>query len=356
VYGDSTNGSGVRGQTAGGASVGGVYGQSTGPIGNGVYGTASNGPLAAGVFGFSSGGYGLLGESSSGYGAQGTSVTNWGIKGEGASGVWGVAIASNGTGLSGQSPVGIGVRGTTGGGNTVSALSGESTGANGVGVAGLATNGAVALGVWGSTTGGRGVYGSATTGTGVYGSSSTGYAGWFDGNVNVTGSCCAMGAAYTRIDHPLEPEDKYLDQALVQSPDMLTTINGNATTDGKGEAVVSLPAWFQAANSDFRYQLTVVGQFAQAIVSEKVKNNRFSIKTDKGNVEVSWQVTGVRSDPYARAQVIEVESAKAADERGKYRYPTEWGQPESSGIDYGKSPVMQPPAPDPLAPKPSTGR
>ncbi len=67
--------------------------------------------------------------------------------------------------------------------------------------------------------------------------------------------------------------------------------SGNIITDGTGEATVVLPDWFEALNIDFRYQLTILGdQFAQARVSKKIDGNRFSIKTDKPNIEVSWQV------------------------------------------------------------------
>ena len=39
--------------------------------------------------------------------------------------------------------------------------------------------------------------------------------------------------------------------------------NGNVTTDGNGTAVVTMPDWFEALNTDFRYQLTVIEQFAK---------------------------------------------------------------------------------------------
>jgi hypothetical protein len=121
----------------------------------------------------------------------------------------------------------------------------------------------------------------------------------------------------------------------VESPDMMNVYNGNVTTGGNGEATVVLPDWFSALNSDFRYQLTVVGdRFAQARIASKIKDNRFTIATDKPNVEVSWQVTGIRHDPYANAHRIPVEQDKPAEERGKYLHPTEWGQPESLGVDY----------------------
>jgi trimeric autotransporter adhesin len=63
---------------------------------------------------------------------------------------------------------------------------------------------------------------------------------------------------------------------------------------------VKLPDWFEALNRDFRYQLTVMGQFAQAIVAKGVENGGFAIKTSKPNVMVSWQVTGIRQDAFAK--------------------------------------------------------
>jgi len=82
---------------------------------------------------------------------------------------------------------------------------------------------------------------------------------------------------------------------LESSSPTMSVIDGNITTNDRGEAVVEMPAGFQNAHSDFRYQLTVVGQFAQAIVAAEIANNRFSITTDKPNVKVSWQVTARRN-------------------------------------------------------------
>ena len=110
---------------------------------------------------------------------------------------------------------------------------------------------------------------------------------------------------------------------------MMNIYNGNLTTDPNGEAVVVLPPYFTALNRDYRYQLTVIGQFAQAIVSEKILDGRFGIKTDKPNVEVSWQVTGIRQDPYANANRIEPEVEKPVAERGVYLHPELFGQKKS---------------------------
>jgi hypothetical protein len=98
------------------------------------------------------------------------------------------------------------------------------------------------------------------------------------------------------------------------------------TTGRDGVARVRLPAYFEALNRDFRYQLTVIGEFARAMVSEEIKNNAFSIRTDPGNVKVCWQVTGVRKDAWAEAHRIPVEETKAKAERGRYLHPELFGK------------------------------
>ena len=60
---------------------------------------------------------------------------------------------------------------------------------------------------------------------------------------------------------------------------------------------------------DFRYQLTVIGQFACNCLAGIV-NNGFAIKTDQPHVNVSWQVTGIRRDAWAAANRIAVEEEK----------------------------------------------
>jgi hypothetical protein len=76
---------------------------------------------------------------------------------------------------------------------------------------------------------------------------------------------------------------------------------------GKGTAVVTMPAWFEALNTEFRYQLTVVGQFGQAIVASEITNGTFIINTSKPGMKVSCQVTGIRQDAWANAHRIQVE-------------------------------------------------
>jgi hypothetical protein len=139
-------------------------------------------------------------------------------------------------------------------------------------------------------------------------------------NLSVSGTISKPSGSF-KIDHPLDPENKILYHSFVESPDMMNIYNGNINTDAQGFANVILPDYFEALNIDFRYQLTCVGTFAQAIVSQKVKDNFFIIQTDKPNVEVSWQVTGVRNDAYAKKFRIPNTVDKPSHEKGKYLYP-----------------------------------
>ena len=49
---------------------------------------------------------------------------------------------------------------------------------------------------------------------------------------------------------------------------------------------------------------------------------------------MSWQLTGVRADAYAKAHPLQVESTKTDNEKGRYLTPLELGQPESKGVDW----------------------
>ena len=157
------------------------------------------------------------------------------------------------------------------------------------------------------------------------------------GNTHIAGSLTVAGTVSKpsgsfKIDHPLDPENKYLYHSFVESPDMMNIYNGNIVLDRKGEAWVVLPDWFEALNRDFRYQLTAVGAPGPNLyVAKKVENNRFKIAGGKPGSEVSWQVTGVRHDAYAEKHRIPVEEYKRPEERGTYLYPDAAGNRGSSG-------------------------
>jgi hypothetical protein len=159
-------------------------------------------------------------------------------------------------------------------------------------------------------------------------------AGYFSGNVTVTGTVSKGGGSF-KIDHPLDPTNKYLCHSFVESPDMMNIYNGNVILDDQGEAWVVLPEWFEALNKDFRYQLTAIGAPGPNLyIAEKVSDNRFKIAGGEPGMEVSWQVTGIRQDPFAEANRIPVEIVKPDDERGTYLHPDAYGAPQEKGVNY----------------------
>lgn len=151
------------------------------------------------------------------------------------------------------------------------------------------------------------------------------------------------------IDHPLDPENKYLLHATVEGPEPYNLYRGVVTTDVSGRAVVNLPDYFESANKDFSYYLQPIGTFAQVIVEEEVRNNEFVIRTDKPNVKVSWMVVATRNDPYMRYFWKPTVIEKSPEQRGKYLIPQVYGKDDSYGIfpgpvPSGKSPERSIPA------------
>ena len=347
-----------------GSSIG-ILGKTSSPIGIGIRGTG--GANGWGVLGESSGGWGVYGNSSTGAGVVGISNVWAGVYGETSTwfGIWGKATGDNGKGVFGESANSYGVWGKS---LNSAGVVGESD--NWVGVFGESNTGnavvgssAKGIGVYGTTAGvGQfSVYGKHNSSTstygalgyynyllpfsfeyGVYGASSSenGLAAYFVGGVGVTGNFSVTGNKTFKIDHPLDPLNKYLIHSCVESPDRMNIYNGNIVTDGTGLATVELPEYFETLNIDYHYQLTVIGQFAQAIIESKIQNNRFTIRTDKPNVEISWQVTGVRNDEYAKQHPFIVEQEKETFAKGKYLMPELFGQPEEKGINYVKKPEI----------------
>ncbi|HET9495562.1 MAG TPA: hypothetical protein VFR15_15120 [Chloroflexia bacterium] len=359
VYGTSSSGDGVYGYSEAAGRFG-VQGVSTGNGGTGVSGTANTGQNAAGVRGHSNSGTGVVGSTTAssesgvigiangtdGYGVEGSANTGTnavGVYGRSNTGrgVYGASFANNGSGVYGASNTGTSASGVYGVSSSGYGVNGLSTAAEGIGVYGRA-NAADAVSVYGLTTNGIGVAGTSTNGDGVFGLSSGSRAGYFVGNVEVTGGCCAAGAGTYRIDHPLDPENRYLYHAAVESPDMKNIYDGVAVLDGSGEARVQLPEWFEALNRDFRYQLTAIGApMSELYIADEISGNSFKIAGGVPGMKVSWQVTGIRHDPYAEQNRVPVEQDKPASERGTYQHPREWAQPESKGVSYEKVQKLQ---------------
>jgi hypothetical protein len=81
-----------------------------------------------------------------------------------------------------------------------------------------------------------------------------------------------------------------------------------------------------------KIELLLKAGAAIKVVASEVSDNTFVIKTDKPEVKVSWQVTGIRHDAFAEEHRIIPETSKTGDEIGTYQHPLEHGQPKSKGM------------------------
>jgi hypothetical protein len=256
-----------------------------------------------------------------------------------------------GYGVSGKSDSWIGAKGQS---NSGYGVNGESNSFYGVLGRSQSSTGVLGLsdsdyGVHGSSRDGFGVVGSSGNSAGLYGESINDYAAVLDGKVKITGNLEKAGGTF-KIDHPLDPANKYLHHSFVESPDMKNVYDGVVVLDRKGKAEIELPNWFGALNKDFRYQLTAIGapgpnlyiaeEISEANTkyssksSNKNNNSSFRIAGGTSGMKVSWQVTGIRKDSWANAHRIEVEEEKPDKERGYYLHPDLYGPPAEKGISH----------------------
>lgn len=303
VYGEATEpgpGSSMGGmfisRTHGGT---GVYGQSINSTGNGIGGDfRSNGTGGTAVYGLASATTGAT------YGGEFYNDSTSGI------GVFGHARASSGNTRGGSFSAG---------------------GPDGIGVRGAADRGVFGLGrvgVWGENNG--------VSGWGV----------WSQGNFG------ASGNKAFRIDHPSDPENKYLLHYSIESPEVLNSYSGKVTLDENGEAVVEMPTYFASINKDPRYTLTPIGASMPLLhIAEEVDEPTlkaaaalapgavvptvsFRIAGGVSGARVSWEVKAIRNDAWMRSRPSPVETEKTGSEKGKYLHPDLYGQPNERGISY----------------------
>jgi hypothetical protein len=380
VFGTSKAGIGVAGQSDTGSGLRGIS-----ETGSGIFGASTAG---RGIEGRSSTNYGVSGHSRTFAGVRGTSVEvagteGWSTNGPGLfgrseqddgifgftnnpaafAGVRGRGVAYGVVGEAGRCGIraegqeyglsaealgvggGIGVdcRGSRGGIRAFGqefGLSADGGYPNGIGAL---CNGSFA-GVY--ATGGGSYWGTGGLAAVVGDSRITpgsdvipGAAGYFYGDVIVTeGHLEVRGRAFNtgggfKIDHPSDPANKYLLHSFVEAPNRSNMYDGIATLDVNGEAVIALDDWFEDLNDNFRYQLTAIGKPAPNLhVAMKINSNKFQIAGGEPGMEVCWQVTGMRKDPWALNNPLTVEENKNEIERGKYLHPTLYGQPESMAV------------------------
>jgi len=336
---------------------------------------STSGRAVSGFAGATSGTtYGVLGQSHSTSG-RGVAGFAYAVNGQ-TIGVYGESNSStvNATGVYGMAAGGFG---STYGGFF------NCTSTSGTGVFGFANaNAGITFGVSGqsnsSSEGASGVYGLATAGSGVtYGgrfdSNSTsgravsGYAGAASGpTYGVLGQCvsptgygvfcggrfAASGTKNFRIDHPDDPQNKYLLHYSAESPEVINFYRGTVVLDGAGEAVVALPHYFAKINKMPSYVLTAVGAPMPMLhVAEEIEEAAlgagasaepgdaappcsFRVAGGAPGAKVSWRVEAVRNDRWVQQRGAPVEVEKQGLEKGTYQHPDLYGQPAEKGMNY----------------------
>lgn len=362
---DSTIGTGVRGfaSTSTGTNYG-VVGETASTAGRGVFGraTAATGTTIGvegiassaqgiGVKGYApastSSSYGVWAESNSYYGAALYARNNGSGYGISVSSDWSAVYGSGGSvGVTGSSP-NMGVWGHGGSAAESIGVYGDSGSTSGYGVYGRSNDNIGTAGYAVGTSGlNFGVYGesASTSGRAIYGvatsSSGTTYAvrGW-NGNAAGYGlfSVGNLGCSGTKafvIDHPLDPQNKYLKHYCAEGPEPLNIYGGVVQLDGQGQATIDLPAYFAEINRDPRIQLTAAGASMPGLfASETIADNRFQVGGGRPNGKVYWRVEAVRNDVWMRTHGAPVEVEKDAVERGKYQHAELYAQPPEMGID-----------------------
>jgi hypothetical protein len=385
VWADAATGNGVFATSLGGPAIQALSENSAGVLGTsnrvadnpfgawGVCGVLVNRALVltlqesmAGVLGTSADRPGVVGESRNSHGVLG--VTNnsgpaHGVVGENRAGGIGILGLTRG-----GSPAIFGSNPSVGDG-----VSGFSNGQNGV--SGSSRAGGITSGVYGEHTGGgAGVFGRSIRYPAVYGEgptqvawpgvggvgrrdNSAGVVGWgspnfqntigihgisgpgpkaraalFEGTVETRGRIIKRGGG-TQIDHPRDPENKYLNHFFVESDEMKNVYDGVVQLDQDGAAWVELPEWFETYNRDYRYHLTAIGRPAPELhIAEEIAGNWFRIAGGTEGLKVSWQVTGVRQDRWAEANRVDVEEYKADEDQGRFIYPELYDAPEEQRV------------------------
>jgi hypothetical protein len=150
-----------------------------------------------------------------------------------------------------------------------------------------------------SSTIGAGIYAEATTGA------DTNYAGYFSGNINVTGSV-SKGSGSFRIDHPLESktDTHHLVHSFVEAPQADNIYRGKVDlVDGSATVNIDTVAGmtegtFVALNRDV--QCFTTNESNWDAVKGSVSGNILTIESQnsESTATISWLVIGERQDQH----------------------------------------------------------
>lgn len=149
------------------------------------------------------------------------------------------------------------------------------------------------------------------------------------------GNLAATGTKNFIIDHPHDPENKFLRHYSIESDEVINMYRGMVTLDGSGKAQVDLPAYFADINTNFSYQLTPIGTPQQPYIAEEIQGNSFQV-AGAPNSKISWVVLAERNDLYLQQNPDQKnpEFEKPEGKKGKYLSPELYGQPMEMQIGY----------------------
>ncbi|MEK7628889.1 MAG: hypothetical protein AAB421_05780 [Patescibacteria group bacterium] len=145
-------------------------------------------------------------------------------------------------------------------------------------------------------------------------------------NTTVTGAASVIGALSKGsgsfvIDHPLDPKNKLLYHSFVESPDVKNIYSGVVQLDENGEVTVYLPSYFPVLNMEYRYLASPLSSAMPNLHLQRgvrrvwlTSEPSFVLSGGIPHGEVSWQVTGIRKDPFIETYPIEVEVPKGPDQ------------------------------------------
>ncbi len=278
VHGVATSGWGIIGESSGragvtGKSVTGVGVDARSEQSDGLHATAQNG-------------VGVLGDSVGSIGVFGRSVGGVGVEGDSQQGLAGVHGQSGSLyGVLGESSQGVGVRGTS----QNNAVQGWSTGSGGS-----------SIGVSGFSDAGAGVQGDTNTGIAIGGRAPQGWAGYFLGNVVVSGNFFVTnGSKSAAVTHPDGTQRALF---CLESPESYFEDFGEVTLT-EASVVVKLDQDFAALVKTDKYQVFLTSYGPEALYVRKRGAGEFEIaRVDNGvggkqrKVRVGYRIVARRAD------------------------------------------------------------
>ena len=99
-------------------------------------------------------------------------------------------------------------------------------------------------------------------------------------------------------------ECRYLSHSFVESPEMVKCYTRRRGDRRRWPGGGGAPRLLRGPQPRAPVSVHPIGTLALATVEGEVRDNAFTIRTDQPGVTVSWQVTGVRQDPWAEANRI----------------------------------------------------